>query len=598
MKEKRSIAGFFLNLARNSPWLFIAILIHVIVGFLLAVVYVKQHFEKEETNATVLTVAAAGKPAEDIVQPPEQIDRKAIPKNQDAELVSYEEQSYIPTEVLEEQDLHLDVGDPNALDNLPPGATGGTSIGVGIGPGHYASGGPSAFASRRAGGGGRGRNTGPTQGTEKSVLEGLRWLLRHQNEDGSWSAATVGSRCCEKQKCVPADGEYKPYFDEGLTGLALLAYLGAGFGHDAKQKITDTAMGKQYVIGDVVKNGLKWLKDRQREDGSFHPETPFTEPNGPTFLYNQALATLAMCEAYGLTGARHWQDPAERGVQFLIAAQKHSLLDESLSGWRYGSLAEAEAAKERGEIDVLALQDERYDVDISVTCWVTMALKSAQLSGLTVPDEVMQGGLNFARSVTGKEGLVGYRTADMAGVKITGAGDHFTYHTGTMTALGMLIRTFVAHDLEDPFFELAARHIIKDLPQVTKDFLSVDYYYWYHATLALHQFDGPDSPRPGKKGEYWTPWNKAMIDSLLELQDKNRDRDVCSRGGWLVADRWSLDGGPIYSTALATLTLEVYYRYENAFGSGKKLAEGGAKKADDAPGGTAGTDGQGKEGGG
>ena len=267
-------------------------------------------------------------------------------------------------------------------------------------------------------------------------------------------------------------------------------------------------------------------------------------------------------------------DPAERGVQFLIAAQKRSILDESLSGWRYGSLAEAEAAKERGELDVLQLQDERYDVDVSVTCWVTMALKSASLAGIEVPEEVALGALRYAQFTTGNNGLVGYQRPEQAGDIISGPGDHYKYHTGTMTALGMLIRTFVAQDLTDPFHEQAARHILTDLPEVSKDNLSVDYYYWYHATLALHQFDGPDSPRPGKKGEYWEPWNKAMIDALLELQDKTKLEDVCSRGGWLVPDRWSLSGGPIYSTALSTLTLEVYYRYENAFGAGKKLAGG------------------------
>jgi hypothetical protein len=135
-----------------------------------------------------------------------------------------------------------------------------------------------------------------------------------------------------------------------------------------------------------------------------------------------------------------------------------------------------------------------------------------------------------------------------------------------MSALGMLVRTFVSHDLEDPFLELAAKHIVKDVPTTTKDNLSVDYYYWYYATLALNQFDGPDSPRKGA-GKYWEPWNKALIDSILPLQDQSKTRDACSRGGWLVNDRWGgHTGHALYSTALNVLTLEVYYRYENAFG--------------------------------
>ena len=106
------------------------------------------------------------------------------------------------------------------------------------------------------------------------------------------------------------------------------------------------------------------------------------------------------------------------------------------------------------------------------------------------------------------------------------------------------------------------------MPDVSKDRLSVEYYYWYYAALALNQFDGPDSPR--KTNEYWGRWNAAMKDALLGLQDQSSARDVCARGGWLVDDRWSHAGGALYNTAINTLTLQVYYRYENAFGAARR----------------------------
>ena len=205
-----------------------------------------------------------------------------------------------------------------------------------------------------------------------------------------------------------------------------------------------------------------------------------------------------------------------------------------------------------------------------------MALKSAEICGLDVPRESMEGALAYARSVSTEAGLVGYAAAK-PGEKIRGAGDHFDYHTGTMSALGMLVRTFVAHDLSDAFLEPAATHIVKDLPAVSKDKLSIDYYYWYYATLALNQFDGPDSPRKGA-GRYWDPWNEALADAILELQDDSKLRDVCSRGGWLVNDRWSRHGHSLYNTAINVLTLEVYYRYENAFGAAGRDAPGTRQK--------------------
>jgi len=114
----------------------------------------------------------------------------------------------------------------------------------------------------------------------------------------------------------------------------------------------------------------------------------------------------------------------------------------------------------------------------------------------------------------------------------------------------------------DPFLEQGAKQIIKDLPTVSKDKLSIDYYYWYYATIAINQFDGPRVPRrPTSTG---VPWNEAMKDAIISLQDTSNKPDVCSRGGWLVGDRWCHYGGPIYATAINTLTLEVYYRYPNA----------------------------------
>ena len=58
------------------------------------------------------------------------------------------------------------------------------------------------------------------------------------------------------------------------------------------------------------------------------------------------------------------------------------------------------------------------------------------------------------------------------------------------------------------------------------------------------------------------------IDAVLGLQEK--EERSCKRGGWIVPDRWIYAGGPIYMTATNVLTLEVYYRYENAFGGAKR----------------------------
>jgi hypothetical protein len=547
-------------LARNAPWVFMAIAFHAILFAIAAVWYVKHEQKiKEEKNTQISISKPREDQPEELVQPPEVIDRKAIPKNEDAELVSFEEDIYIPTTEAQPEDLHLDRGDPTALDNLPSGGTtGGTAIGVGEG-GHYGIR-PSAFGGRKLGSGPRkGRAGGPTQGTEKAVLDGLRWLVRHQNPDGSWGALSLKSRCIPEAPCYDAKLNMNDHYDEGLTGLALLCFLGAGFSHESKQDIVDTALAKRYKVGEVVKKALENLRKKQNPDGSFSRDR--------AFMYNEALATMAMTEAFGLSQNRYWKEPAQRGINFIEESQRPNPSGQGFWGWRYASRKEIEDFRKGTGDDTY--KKDLFDSDTSVTTWCVMALKSAQLSGLQVKQESMDGAMEFCKFVTANDGLVGYLDAKSAGATVTGPFDsQFTYHSTTMSALGMCLRIFATHNPDDPFLELAAKRILTDLPTVSKDRSSIDYYYWYYASLAMNQLDGPDSPK--KSGKYWGPWNKAMVDAVLSLQDHTER--ACTNGGWIQSDRWGnySGGGPLYNTAINVLTLEVYYRYENAFGGSKR----------------------------
>ncbi|HET6201578.1 MAG TPA: prenyltransferase/squalene oxidase repeat-containing protein [Planctomycetota bacterium] len=563
MEHKPDLATVVKSAVRNSPWMVIAVMLHVVLIAVMSVVYIHHARQKEEASPTTVAVAAPKEMQEDLVEPPQVIDRKAIPKNEQAEIVEYERDIFIPhSEQQPDEDLTQEAGDPDSLTNLPSGASGGTAMGVG-GAGHYSKG-VSPFSSRRPGTGqaARGRAAGATQGTEKAVLEGLRWLLRHQNPDGSWDVESLNDRCIPESRCLRADAPVSSLkVSEGLTALSLLAFLGAGYSNESKQDVVDTVKAKRHRVGEAVKNGLQWLAKRQKADGSFSADRPF--------LYNEALATLALAEAYGVTQNRYWRDYAQKGVDFLVAAQRPNPNGQGLWGWRYAPRAEVE---KRIAEDPSYDKKELHDSDISVTGWVVMALKSADLSGLKVPPEVYDGAMEFTKFVTGTNGQVGYLDARQAGLKVSGVNDHYTYHPATMSALAACARIFGKKDPTDPFFDLAAKQMIADLPAVTKDQLSIDYYYWYYGSLALNQLDGPDSPR--KTGKFWGPWNRAMTEAVLGLQEK--EERSCRRGGWIVGDRWCYAGGPIYSTAINVLTLEVFYRYENAFG-GAKTAFGSPK---------------------
>ncbi|MFN0242201.1 MAG: prenyltransferase/squalene oxidase repeat-containing protein [Planctomycetota bacterium] len=554
--------GWAKKAVRNSPWFVIAIALHVIVVAFAAMSYMRHEPERrDDTPSTIYVTERRAPPLEEIAAAPDLPPRHAIPPPVEGVLTDVDLETFVlPTDAYP-IDLTQEIGDPTSLEELPStGATGGTSIGVGEGGHHNTGGGPSPHSTRTPGPG-----TGfPPRGspidkppikTEKAVLEGFRWLVRHQLPDGSWSAKALRETCRGENACCDPEVAYSDHYDVGLTSLAVLAFLGAGVTHESKVELIDTAMGERHKLGYVVKSGLQWLAKRQQPDGSFSERA---------FLYNEALATLAFAEAYGLSRNRYWKDRAQRAVDFLVRAQKSNPSGQGTWGWRYSSRAQIEQAHGSGTGDE-SYAAELRDADTSVTAWAVMALKSAELAGLEVPRSALDGALAFVQWVTpeGDSGLVGYLDPKSAGSVVTGPNDHFVYHTTTMSALGMCIRIFGAHDPEDPFLERAARRLVADLPAVGKDKLSIDYYYWYYGSLALNQLDGPTSLR--RSGKYWPVWNAAMVETLLALQD-DAPR-ACSRGGWLQPDRWSYTGGPIYATALNVLTLEVYYRYENAFGA-------------------------------
>jgi hypothetical protein len=65
------------------------------------------------------------------------------------------------------------------------------------------------------------------------------------------------------------------------------------------------------------------------------------------------------------------------------------------------------------------------------------------------------------------------------------------------------------------------------------------------------------------QGDYWQKWNEAMQTALLDRQIK----DGPLAGAWRTDTLWGGYGGQIYTTAIATLTLEVYYRFLPIYGS-------------------------------
>ncbi len=388
-------------------------------------------------------------------------------------------------------------GQEDAISDIPLGGTGAVaSIGVG-------GGGPAGCFGYRDGGGRKKATArwGGTPGSESAVEAALRWLKRHQSPDGSWEATKW-------------EGSAKT--DAGVTGLALLAFLGAGY----------TESEGQYK--EVVRKATQWIISKQDAKGCIGTGFEGTEPAGVG--YHHAICGLALAEAYGMTKAGHLAGPAQKAVDYSI--NEHQIPG---SGWRYTPKGVGETTGSGAGV-----------ADLSVTGWFVMQLKSAKIAGLNVPASGMQGGLAFLNQVSDQYGRCTYQPAPAEGV--------FSPNP-TMTSVGMLCRLFTGSPPTDPRVVGGADYLMKtSVPDWGENGCHVNMYYWYYGTLTVFQVGG----------EPWKKWNTAMLPALCDNQRMGGPMDGTEKdvdGSWDPVCPWGAKGGRVYTTAVGALCLEVYYRY-------------------------------------
>ncbi|MCX7702545.1 MAG: terpene cyclase/mutase family protein [Planctomycetota bacterium] len=353
---------------------------------------------------------------------------------------------------------------------------------------------------------------GSGPGTESAVLAALLWLWRHQNrkndpDAGGWSMNGFHKWCKPGEVCKNDLGA-SPYFDVGVSSLALLAFLGHGNTH---------RVGK---FRRTVQMGLEYLLRNQSSEGWFGKLSETHE-----WIYNHALATMAVCEAYGMTQDPWLREPCERAIDCIIRAQNPG------AGWRYDPGS--------GENDT------------SVTGWMILALKGAKSAGINVPANVWDGAIKwFDRCTDPTTGRVGYQKPGDLGSVIRGVNEQWE-KLPTMTSVAVICRIFCGQSRSDPIVKRSVDFLMKHLPTWDTKGMKVDMYYWYYGTYALFQYGG----------QPWKDWNTAMKKALLDTQR----RMGCADGSWDPICKWGMVGGRVYSTAINALTLEIYYRYRRYY---------------------------------
>jgi hypothetical protein len=124
------------------------------------------------------------------------------------------------------------------------------------------------------------------------------------------------------------------------------------------------------------------------------------------------------------------------------------------------------------------------------------------------------------------------------------------YGTDALTGVGMMVDEFVLKRPNSELVQLAAPYLA-DLAKTRWGAgrnAQSDFYLWYNCTLAMFQAGG----------DPWKQWNEVIRDRIISLQLHGSD---CVRGSWEPQSQWGGYAGRVYTTALAVLTLEVYYRF-------------------------------------
>ncbi|HEV3143278.1 MAG TPA: hypothetical protein VGZ47_05265 [Gemmataceae bacterium] len=366
------------------------------------------------------------------------------------------------------------------------------------------------------------REGGGNMKSEEAIEHGLEWLAKHQAGDGHWSMnelhKTVQNCTCEDAATAKRD--------IAGTAFGLLPFLGAGETH------------KRGRYRNVVERGIFFLgrEQQKRNDGSFHDNA-----------YENALATIAMCEAYGLSRDPQLKLSAQAAVDYIVRAQ------DTGGSWGYSKNTKG---------------------DTSVSGWQFTALKAASFAGLKVSQPTFDLLSSFLDSVADQSGLgYGYNSA--------GNGP-------ATSAVGLLCREFLSWGPGHPGVSKGIDFLLQPGNVPTKENFNI--YSVYYITQVAHHYGGP----------HWDNWNEKVRDLLIELQDKGdvtkhthqkgswspwggdpsppkvnpkapqsaQDEAKAARDAAKGKHSWAEEGGRLMFTSLAIMTLETYYYHIPLYGYG------------------------------
>lgn len=251
----------------------------------------------------------------------------------------------------------------------------------------------------------------------KEVRQALDWLAASQEADGAWAPEKWGGQ---------------QQYRVGLTGLALLAFMGA-----EEKPLAGRLAGP-------IHRAVGFIERQQQPDGRF----------GPAFsgaVYNHAIATAALLEVFALSRDARLKERLDRALDFICRQQAAE------GGWGYLGVPGAP--------------------NTSITAWQLQALLVAGSLGWPRARAAAHEGLAWLAGTVDAHGRAGYRRQ----------GD-FPYGTRNLSAMAAMC-LFLGAGAEHG--NAAATPSLAYALALQPD--TVDYYQWYYVSHAAYAAPGAEA---------------------------------------------------------------------------------------------------------
>ena len=339
---------------------------------------------------------------------------------------------------------------------------------------------------------------------DDSVERALSWLATQQKDDGSFESidmsqpavTALGLMAFLAQGESPVDGKYQKQLSKAIDFIALQQKANGLISHDAPNAVPIP---------------------RQLPADS-HTELCVTA------VYNHAISSLALAEAYG-------QCSPEQAKALAPVIQKAIAATIEMQQW------DGKKPRDKGGWRYLTKRFSNGDSDLSITGWHVMFLRSARNAGFEVPKDTIDQAVAYVERcfLTHEDRRVhGYmvRQRQQCTRAMAGAGVLAMAHAGkheSKQAIGsgewILKHSFEKYN--------------DDKPVYGSTWLNDRYHYGaFQCSQAMYQLGG----------KYWNQFFPPLVETLLANQQAD--------GSWL-PEKSEKQYGNCYTTSLCVLSLSV-----------------------------------------